>query len=255
MVSILNNCLYSVSSTDPLPLKKRHLRNFQNVNLESKESVKETMRLLPSQALREEPLIVSSPVALEQQVQIVLADSVNDLQPHKEEPVTNSEQFSLKEETLLKVSTSTAPSSVETPYINSTVTLQSTVVTAATNSAGILQRRPSDPRLVNISPVSSSTNPVVSPGGGCPLVTSAVSPGAVPSTGQSVLQFSQSGDSSGTPSKKKVRMLCPWMFRRGLAQLFTCNSVHQSLEHKQRNTTCIWLCFGEGRGGEGTGNF
>ena len=186
------------------------MRNFQNVNsVESKEPVKETMRLLPSQALREEPLIVSSPVALEQPVQIVLADSVNDLQPHKEEPVTNSEQFSLKEETLLKVSTSAALSSVESPHMNSTVTLQNTVATASTNSAGISQRRPSDPRLVNISPVSSSTNPVESSEGGFPVVTSAVSPGA----GPSVLQFSQSSDSCGTPGKKKVRVPGHWMFQ------------------------------------------
>jgi len=193
--------------TDPLPLKKRHLRKFQNTLLNSEEPVMETTRTFPSEPLQEEPLIVSSPVALEQQVQIVLADSVNDLQPHKKEPITNNGQFSAKEEMLLKVSTSTAPSIVETTCMNSPVTSHYTVVTIATNSSGILQRRPSDPRLVNTSPVSSSTNPVVSPGGGCPVVTSAVSPVAAPVTGQPVLQFSQSSDSSGTPGKKKVSML------------------------------------------------
>ena len=176
------------------------------MNVESEEPVKETVRNLSSETSCEEPLIASSPVTLEQQVQIVLADSVNDLQPHKQEPITNNEQFSSKEEAILRVSISDAQSSTETISMNSTVSSQNTVVTIATSSSGILQRRPSDPRLVNISPVSSSTNPVVSPGGGLPVVTSAVSPVAAPMTGQPGLQFSQAGDSSGTPGKKKVRM-------------------------------------------------
>ena len=179
------------------------------MSLESEKPAKESMRPLSSELVKEEPLIVSSPVTLEQQVQIVLADSVNDLQPQKEEPVTNTEQFSSKEETLLKVSTATIQGSVETTSMNSTVPSQNTVVTIATSSSRILQRRPSDPRLVNISPVSSSssTNPVVSPGGGFPVVTSAVSPLAAPMTGQPVLQCLQSSDSSGTPGKKKVGVL------------------------------------------------
>ena len=148
---------------------------------------------------------MSSSVALEQQqVQIVLADSVNDLQPHKEEPITNSEQISSREETLLRVKTSNAPSNIlETK--NSIVTLQNNTIAVTTSDSGILQRRPSDPRLVNISPVSN-TNPFVSPGYGFPLVTSTVSPVAVvrPIAGQSVVQLQQSNDSSGTPGKKKV---------------------------------------------------
>ena len=189
--------------TDPLPLKKRHLRRYQKMASEPEEPVKSTTRTISSELPCEEPLIVSSPVALEQQVQIVLADSVNDLQPHKEEPITNNEQIS----SLLRVNTSHSSSSIETK--NLIVTLQNNAITAVTTSdSGILQRRPSDPRLVNNSPVTS-TNPVVSPGYGVPLVTSTVSPVAVvaPIAGQPVMQFPQSNDSSGTPGKKKVRNL------------------------------------------------
>ena len=190
--------------TDPLPLKKRHLRRYQKMASEPEEPAKSTTRTISSELPCEEPLIVSSPVALEQQVQIVLADSVNDLQPHKEEPITNSEQISSREETLLRVKTSNAPSNIlETK--NSIVTLQNNTIAVTTSDSGILQRRPSDPRLVNISPVSN-TNPFVSPGYGFPLVTSTVSPVAVvpPIAGQSVVQLPQSNDSSGTPGKKKV---------------------------------------------------
>lgn len=196
-----------MSLSDPLPLKKRHLRKFQNMTSESEETFKETVQSLGGQTLREEPLIVSSPVPLEQQVQIVLADSVNNLQPHKQEPITNNEQLLPNEEAVLKGNISALPDSVETPYMNSVVSSQGTVVTIAMTSAGILPRRPSDPRLVNSSPVSSSTNSAVSPGGGCPVVTSAVSPGASSVSGQHVLQFSQNSDSSGTPGKKKVGYL------------------------------------------------
>ena len=175
---------------------------------EMEEPANSTIQTFPSEPPCEEPLIVSSPVALEQPVQIVLADSVNDLQPHKEETITvNNEQIPLREETLLKVHTCSTSSSIET--INSTVTSPNNMLMVTTSDSGILQRRPSDPRLVNISPVTSTT-PVVSPGYGVPMVTSSVSPVAVvtPIAGQSVLQFSQSNDSSGTPGKKKVRR-CP----------------------------------------------
>ena len=177
---------------------------------ESEEPANLATQTISGEPLCEEPLIVSSPVALEQQVQIVLADSVNDLQPHKEdkeEPITNNEQISLREQTLLKINTSIASSCIETK--NSTVTSQNyATITVTTSESGILQRRPSDPRLVNNSPVTS-TNPVLSPGYGVPVVTSSVSPVAVvtPIAGQSVMQFSQSNDSSGTPGKKKVRKL------------------------------------------------
>lgn len=173
---------------------------------ESEEPANSTMQTISGESLCEEPLIVRSPVALEQQVQIVLADSVNDLQPHKEEPITSSDQISLREQTLLKVNTSVTSSCIETK--NSTVTSQTYALTVTTSDTGIHQRRPSDPRLVNNSPVAS-TNPVLSPGYGVPVVTSSVSPVAVvtPIAGQSVMQFSQSNDSSGTPGKKKVRKL------------------------------------------------
>lgn len=171
---------------------------------ESEQSANFTTQTISGNALCEEPLIVSSPVALEQQVQIVLADSVNDLQPHKE-PFTNNEQISLREQTLLKVNTSIASNCIETK--SSAVTSQNYAAVTGSDS-GILQRRPSDPRLVNNSPVTS-TNPVLSPGYGIPVVTSSVSPVAVvtPIAGQSVVQFTQSNDSTGTPGKKKVRKL------------------------------------------------
>ncbi|KAJ7377586.1 Histone-lysine N-methyltransferase 2E [Desmophyllum pertusum] len=106
---------------DPLPLKKRHLKRYQNMACEMEEPANSTIQTFPSEPPCEEPLIVSSPVALEQPVQIVLADSVNDLQPHKEETITvNNEQIPLREETLLKVHTCSTSSSIET--INSTVT-------------------------------------------------------------------------------------------------------------------------------------
>ena len=163
-------------------------------------------RTLASEPVCGGPLIVSSPVALEQQVQIVLADSVNDLQPHKEEPLTTNEQIPRREELLLKVNTSNTPSVLETT--NSSVTSQNNTITVTTGGSGILQRRPSDPRLVNNSPVTSTT-PVISPGYGPPVATSAVSPVGVVAhiTGQPVLQLSQSNDTSGTPAKKKVRKL------------------------------------------------
>ncbi|KAL9959424.1 hypothetical protein ACROYT_G032747 [Oculina patagonica] len=194
---------------DPLPLKKRHLRRYQKMASESEEPVKsttQTTRTISSELPCEEPLIVSSPVALEQQVQIVLADSVNDLQPHKEEPISNNERISSREETLLRVSTSNATTSIETK--NSIVASQNTTIAVSTSESGILQRRPSDPRLVNNSPVTS-TNPVVSPGYGVPAVTSTVSPVAVvaPIAGHSVMQFPAGNDSSGTPGKKKVSLL------------------------------------------------
>ncbi|XP_015765665.1 PREDICTED: serine-rich adhesin for platelets-like [Acropora digitifera] len=193
---------------DPLPLKKRHLRKFQSTSFEPEKTVKETMRTLSNDSLCDEPLIVSSPVTLEQQVQIVLADSVNDLQPHKDNTLSNHEQFSSKEETLLRVGTSHVLSAGENLIANSSFSSHSAVDTLATSSSGILQRRPSDPRLVNNSPVSStSTNPADSPGGGIPVVSSAVSPGAGPLIGHSVVQCSQSIDSSGTPGKKKVSLL------------------------------------------------
>lgn len=197
--SLFYLCECSLLFTDPLPLKKRHLRKFHSTTFEPEKPVKETMRTLSNDSLCDEPLIVSSPVTLEQQVQIVLADSVNDLQPHKDNALSNHEQFSSKEETLLRVGTS------HVLIANSSFSSHSAVDTLATSSSGILQRRPSDPRLVNNSPVSStSTNPAGSPGGGSPVVSSAVSPGAVPVIGQSVVQCSQSIDSSGTPGKKKV---------------------------------------------------
>ena len=203
--SLFYLCESSLLFTDPLPLKKRHLRKFQSTTFEPEKPVKETMRTLSNDALCDEPLIVSSPVTLEQQVQIVLADSVNDLQPHKDNTLSNHEQFSSKEETLLRVGTSHVLSAGENLIANSSFSSHSAVDTLATSSSGILQRRPSDPRLVNNSPVSStSTNPAGSPGGGIPVVSSAVSPGAVPVIGQSVVQCSQSIDSSGTPGKKKV---------------------------------------------------
>ena len=203
--SLFYLCECSLLFTDPLPLKKRHLKKFQSTTFEPEKPVKETMRTLSNNSLCEEPLIVSSPVTLEQQVQIVLADSVNDLQPHKENILSNHEQFSSKEETLLRVGTSHVISAGENLIANSSLSSHSTVDTLATSSSGILQRRPSDPRLVNNSPVSStSSNPAGSPGGGIPVVSSAVSPGAVPVIGQSVMQCSQSIDSSGTPGKKKV---------------------------------------------------
>lgn len=172
---------------------------------ESEQSANFTTQTISGNALCEEPLIVSSPVALEQQVQIVLADSVNDLQPHKE-PFTNNEQISLREQTLLKVNTSIASNCIETK--SSAVTSQNYAIAVTGSDSGILQRRPSDPRLVNNSPVTS-TNPVLSPGYGIPVVTSSVSPVAVvtPIAGQSVVQFTQSNDSTGTPGKKKVRKL------------------------------------------------
>lgn len=198
---------------------------------ESAEPAYSTTQTISGEPHCEEPLIVSSPVALEQQVQIVLADSVNDLQPHKEEPITNNEQISLREETLLKVNTSIASSSIETK--NSTVTSQNYAITVTTSDSGILQRRPSDPRLVNNSPVTS-TNPVLSPGYGLPVVTSSVSPVAVvaPIAGQPVVQFSQSNDSSGTPGKKKVRKLSykmSWFvtLQRRTAGVNNFNLVHQ----------------------------
>ena len=183
-----------IAFADPLPPKKRHLRIFHN----SSSEWNETSGTLLSQALREaEPLYVSSPSPLEQQVQIVLADSVNNLQPHREEPTANSEQPFSREDSLLRIKTSTTPSGAESPYLNSTVTL-------AASSAVISQRRPSDPRLGNSCPVSSSSvNPALSPGDGWPVVTSAVPALAV--TGQPVLSYSQNNDSSGTPGKKKVR--------------------------------------------------
>ena len=187
-----------ISFADPLPPKKRHLRIFHNLSSDWNE----TPGTLLSQALREaEPLYVSSPAPLEQPVQIVLADSVNNLQPHQEEATTNNEQPFSTEDSLLRIKTSTTPSGTEPPYVNSTVTL-------ATNSAEISQRRPSDPRLGNSCPVSSSgVNPALSPGGGWPVVTSAVPALAV--AGQPVLSYSQHNDSSGTPGKKKVRFsLC-----------------------------------------------
>ena len=189
-----------------MPLKKRHLRRYQKMACESEEPANLTTQTISGEPLCEEPLIVRSPVALEQQVQIVLADSVNDLQPHKEEPITSSDHISLREQTLLKVNSSVASSFIETK--NSTVTSQTYALTVTTSDTGIHQRRPSDPRLVNNSPVAS-TNPVLSPGYGVPVVTSSVSPVAVvtPIAGQSVMQFSQSNDSSGTPGKKKVRKL------------------------------------------------
>ena len=173
---------------------------------ESEQSANLTTQAISNETLCEEPLIVSSPVALEQQVQIVLADSVNDLQPHKEEPMRNNEQISLSEQTLLKVNTSIVSSCIETK--NSTVTSPNYAMAVTTSDSGVLQRRPSDPRLVNNSPVTS-TNPVFPPGYGVPVVTSSVSPVAVvtPIAGQSVVQFSQSNDSSGTPGKKKVRKI------------------------------------------------
>ena len=206
MTNTFETCLMSIS--DPLPLKKRHLRKFQNMTSESEFTFKQTVQSLARQPLREEPLIVSSPVPLEQQVQIVLADSVNNLQPHKQEPITNNEQLVPNEEAGLKKDISAEPDSVESPYMTSLVSSQGTVVSIAATTAGILPRRPSDPRLVNSSPVSSSTNSAVSPGGGFPVVTSAVSPGASSVSGQPVLQFSQNSDSSGTPGKKKVRITC-----------------------------------------------
>ena len=198
--------MFCLVSTDPLPLKKRHLRRYQKMSSESEQSANLTTQTISGEALCEEPLIVSSPVALEQQVQIVLADSVNDLQPHKEEPFTNNEQISLREQTLLKVNTSIASSCIETK--NSAVTSQNYAIAVTASDSGISQRRPSDPRLVNNSPVTSS-NPVLSPGYGIPVVTSSVSPVAVvtPIAGQSVVQFTQSNDSTGTPGKKKVRKL------------------------------------------------
>lgn len=181
---------------DPLPPKKRRLRIFHNLSSEWNE----TPGMLLSQALREaEPLYVSSPAPLEQPVQIVLADSVNNLQPHRGEATTNNEQPFSTEDSLLRIKTSTTPSGTEPPYVNSTVTL-------ATNSAEISQRRPIDPRLGNSCPVTSSgVNPALSPGGGWPVATSAVPALAV--TGQPVLSYSQNNDSSGTPGKKKVSLL------------------------------------------------
>ena len=180
-----------------MPPKKRRLRIFHNLSSEWNE----TPGTLLSQALREaEPLYVSSPAPLEQPVQIVLADSVNNLQPHQEEATTNNEQPFSTEDSLLRIKTSTTPSGTEPPYVNSTVTL-------ATNSADISQRRPIDPRLGNSCPVTSSgVNPALSPGGGWPVATSAVPALAV--TGQPVLSYSQNNDSSGTPGKKKVRYYC-----------------------------------------------
>ena len=181
---------------------------------ESEEPANLTRQTISGEPLCEEPLIVSSPVALEQQVQIVLADSVNDLQPHKEdqeESIINNEQISMREQTFLKINTSIASSCIETKH--STVTSQNyTTITVTTSESGLLQRRPSDPRLVNNSPVTS-TNPVLSPSYGVPVVTSSVSPVAVvtPIAGQSVMQFSQSNDSSGTPGKKKVRKLVRYL--------------------------------------------
>ncbi|KAK2571082.1 Inactive histone-lysine N-methyltransferase 2E [Acropora cervicornis] len=176
--------------------RPRRLRIFHNLSSEWNE----TPGTLLSQALREaEPLYVSSPAPLEQPVQIVLADSVNNLQPHREEATTNNEQPFSTEDSLLRIKTSTTPSGTEPPYLNSTVT-------SATNSAEISQRRPIDPRLGNSCPVSSSgVNPALSPGGGWPVATSAVPALAV--TGQPVLSYSQNNDSSGTPGKKKVSLL------------------------------------------------
>jgi len=193
-------------SIDPLPLKKRHLRRYQKMASESEEPANLTTQTISGEPLCEEPLIVRSPVALEQQVQIVLADSVNDLQPHNEELITSSDQISLREQTLLKVNSSVASSFIETK--NSTVTSQTYALTVTTSDTGIHQRRPSDPRLVNNSP-GASTNTALSPGYGVPVVTSSVSPVAVvtPIAGQSVMQFSQNNDSSGTPGKKKVSLL------------------------------------------------
>ena len=127
-----------------------------------------------------------------------MADSVNNLQPHRNETISNNEQFLAKEDSLLRIKTSTTSSGDERPYLNSTATI-------ATSNAAISQRRPGDPRLVNNFPVSSNTSPAVSSGGGWPVVSSDVH---APATGQQVLQFSQHGDSSGTPGKKKVRDVC-----------------------------------------------
>lgn len=190
-------------SLDTLPLKKRHLKRYQEMSSEPEQSAN-SARTLPTEPACGEPLIVCSPTALEQQVQIVLADSVNDLQPHREEGLTaTNEQTPLRDELLLKVNVSNASNIVETT--NSTVISENNALTVTTGDSSILQRRPSDPRLVNNSPVSSIA-PVVSPGYPPPVVAGAVSPVSVVATipGQPVLQLSQGNDTSGTPGKKKV---------------------------------------------------
>lgn len=191
---------------DTLPLKKRHLKRYQEMSSEPEQSAN-SARTLPTEPACGEPLIVCSPTALEQQVQIVLADSVNDLQPHREEGLTaTNEQTPLRDELLLKVNVSNASNIVETT--NSTVISENNALTVTTGDSSILQRRPSDPRLVNNSPVSSIA-PVVSPGYPPPVVAGAVSPVSVVATipGQPVLQLSQGNDTSGTPGKKKVSLL------------------------------------------------
>nr|XP_058960412.1 inactive histone-lysine N-methyltransferase 2E-like isoform X1 [Pocillopora verrucosa] len=191
---------------DTLPLKKRHLKRYREMSSASEQTAN-LGRTVQTEPACGEPLIVSSPVALEQQVQIVLADSVNDLQPHKGEALSaTNEQIPLREELLLKVNVSNASNILETA--NSTALSENNALTVATGESGILQRRPSDPRLVNNSPVSSIA-PVISLGYPPPVVTCAVSPVSVAATipGQPVLQLSQGNDTSGTPGKKKVSLL------------------------------------------------
>lgn len=209
---------------DTLPLKKRHLKRYREMSSASEQTAN-LGRTVPTEPACGEPLIVSSPVALEQQVQIVLADSVNDLQPHKGEALSaTNEQIPLREELLLKVNVSNASNILETA--NSTALSENNTLTVATGESGILQRRPSDPRLVNNSPVSSIA-PVISLGYPPPVVTCAVSPVSVAATipGQPVLQLSQGNDTSGTPGKKKVQEVQPVTNQN----FFRLSDVHQKI--------------------------
>ena len=199
---------------DPLPLKKRHLKKFQTMSSEpAKLTTAVASECRGNEPCCDEPLIVSSPVALEQQVQIVLADSVNDLQPHKQETRLGTELLSLREGKLVRPHTTAALSSVDSNVL--TANTQTAGNGVSTTSMTISLWRPSDPRLVNISPVSSTYPPILPPSSGVAPVVNVTSPVSASLPSQSVSLFPQGSDySSGTPGKKKVSklmlLLCFW---------------------------------------------